>query len=124
MAQEKQITQLTGQSADQTWMVVYGDSAEQTLQRLEALAPQLAKAKSQQWLGNYRLLPLSSLAMQQKDHQLLQRAAPGVMAQLRQAGVEVANPDLSGNPSDAAAMAFQPEQRRLASVVADRSCRT
>ncbi|WP_041691963.1 MMPL family transporter [Erwinia billingiae] len=95
MAQEKQITQLTGQSADQTWMVVYGDSAEQTLQRLEALAPQLAKAKSQQWLGNYRLLPLSSLAMQQKDHQLLQRAAPGVMAQLRQAGVEVANPDLS-----------------------------
>ncbi|KGT95556.1 membrane protein [Erwinia typographi] len=95
LAQEKQIAQLTGQGAEQTWMVVYGETPEQALQRLETLAPALAKAKARQWLTHYRLLPISSLAQQQRDNQLLKRAAPGVMAQLRQAGVALAEPDLS-----------------------------
>lgn len=103
LAQEKQVTQLTGQSADQTWMVVYGDTPEQTLQRLEALAPELEKAKSHQWLKQYRLLPLASLQQQHQDNLLLSKAAPQVMAQLRQAGVQIAAPDLS-------AMTVTPEQ--------------
>ena len=103
LAQEKQIAALTGQGADQTWMVVYGTTPEQTLQRLEALAPELAKAKDHHWLKNYRLLPLASQAQQQRDHKLLQSAAPGVMKALKEAGVQVADPDLS-------AMTLTPQQ--------------
>ncbi|MGE9550486.1 MMPL family transporter [Erwinia amylovora] len=95
LAQEKQVTGLTGQSADQTWMVVYGDNPEQTLLRLEALAPRLMRAKEQHWLRDYRLLPLSSLAQQQKDLALLRTAAPAVSEKLQQAGVQVPAADLS-----------------------------
>lgn len=45
LAQEKTITALTGQSVDQKWFVVYGDSPQQTLERLEAFVPSLAQAK-------------------------------------------------------------------------------
>lgn len=103
LAQERQVTRLTGQSADQTWMVVYGATPEQTLQRLEALAPQLAHARAQHWLREYRLLPLSSLAQQQRDRVLLQQAAPAVTARLQQAGVPVGAVDLN-------AMALSPQQ--------------
>ncbi len=95
LAQEKQIATLTGQRADQTWMVVYGDSAEQTLERLEALEPELAQARQRGWLQGYRVLPLLSQARQQKDNALLKAATPGIMAQLHQAGVPLTAPDLS-----------------------------
>lgn len=98
LAQNKQVTRLTGQSADQTWMVVYGNTAQQTLQRLEALAPQLTRAKAQHWLRDYRLLPLSSLAQQQQDRVLLQMAAPTVTERLQQAGVPVPTVDVSAMP--------------------------
>ncbi|KOC90516.1 MMPL family transporter [Winslowiella iniecta] len=94
LQQDAQLTQLTGQSADQTWFMVWGNSAEQTLQRLEALAPQLQHAQQQRSLTSWRLLPLASQAQQQRDVALLKQAAPTVMAQLRQAGVEIAEPDL------------------------------
>lgn len=98
LAQERAVTALTGQSADQTWLAVTGDSAEQTLQRLEALAPRLQQARKQGWLGSYRLLPLPSLAQQQRDRRRLQQAAPAVIARLQQAGVAVSQPDLSAMP--------------------------
>ena len=98
LAVERQVTALTGQSADQTWMAVSGDNPQQTLQRLEALAPKLADARRQQWLNSYRLLPLSSLAQQQQDLQRLQQAAPTVLARLHEAGVTVNAPDLSAQP--------------------------
>lgn len=98
LAVERQVTALTGQSADQTWMAVSGDNPQQTLQRLEALAPKLADARRQQWLNSYRLLPLSSLAQQQQDLQRLQQAAPTVIARLHEAGVTVNAPDLSAQP--------------------------
>ncbi|RLM22454.1 hypothetical protein BIY29_12050 [Brenneria alni] len=98
MQQERQITALTGQSADQTWFVVYGDSAEQTLQRLEQLAPKLNEAQQNAWLKTYRLLPLSSLTQQQSDLQLIASAAPVVMGRLNQAGVDVASPNVQPMP--------------------------
>ncbi|QGU88070.1 MMPL family transporter [Erwinia sorbitola] len=98
LAQERQVTALTGQSADQTWLAVSGNNPQQTLQRLEALAPKLADARRQQWLKQYRLLPLSSLVQQQQDLQLLHQAAPTVMARLQEAGVTVSTPDLRAMP--------------------------
>ncbi|MCL2893826.1 MMPL family transporter [Brenneria tiliae] len=98
MQQERQITALTGQSADQTWFVVYGDSAQQTLQRLEQLAPKLRDAQRNGWLTTYRLLPLSSLRQQQRDAQLIAAAAPAVIGRLNEAGVEAAPPDVQPMP--------------------------
>ncbi|WP_026111795.1 MMPL family transporter [Winslowiella toletana] len=98
LQQDAQLTALTGQGADQTWFIVWGDSAEQTLQRLEALTPQLQQAQQQKWLDSWRQLPLSSQAQQQRDLALLQRAAPAVVEKLHQAGIGLAAPDLRAMP--------------------------
>lgn len=103
LQQDAQLTALTGQRADQTWFMVWGDSAEQTLQRLETLTPQLQQAQQQGWLGSWRQLPLASLAQQQRDLTLLQAATPAIRAQLQQAGIELPSPDLR-------AMTLTPEQ--------------
>ncbi|WP_413723670.1 MMPL family transporter [Sodalis sp. RH16] len=98
LQQERQITALTGQSADQTWFVVYGDSPEQTLQRLEGLVPRLAQARQEGWLKSWHSLPLSSLAQQQRDAQLIAAAAPAVIQGLRQTGADVADADVRPMP--------------------------
>jgi predicted exporter len=98
LAQEKAITALTGQSVDQKWFVVYGTSAQQTLERLEAFAPALEQAKAAGWLGGYRTLPLNSLARQQEDLSLLKNAAPAVSKALNNAGLATVNPDLNAMP--------------------------
>lgn len=98
LAQEKTITTLTGQSVDQKWFVVYGDSAQQTLERLEAFAPALAQAKKEGLLSGYRTIPLNSLARQQQDLTLLKNAAPAVIHALNSAGLTTVNPDLTPMP--------------------------
>ncbi|MBJ9863857.1 MULTISPECIES: MMPL family transporter [Citrobacter] len=98
LAQEKTITTLTGQSVDQKWFVVYGDSAQQTLERLEAFVPALAQAKKEGLLNGYRTLPLNSLARQQQDLALLKNAAPTVIQALNNAGLTTVNPDLTPMP--------------------------
>ena len=98
LQQERQLTELTGQSADQTWFVVYGDSAEHTLQRLEQLAPRLALAKQKHWLGDWRQLPLNSLRRQDEELHLLAEAAPAVLARLRETGVSVDDADIAPMP--------------------------
>ncbi|WEF28390.1 MMPL family transporter [Klebsiella aerogenes] len=98
LAQEKAITALTGQSVDQKWFVVYGQSAQQTLQRLEAFTPALDRAKTDGMLSGYRAIPLNSLARQQQDLTLLQRAAPVVSRALKRAGIATINPDLKPMP--------------------------
>ncbi|AGB81198.1 putative exporter [Serratia sp. FGI94] len=109
--QERQIAALTGQHNAQKWLVVYGQNAQQTLQRLEMLRPKLQQAQQRGLLEDYRLLPLPSLRQQREDAALLARVAPQVTAQLQQAGVEVAPPDLQ-------ARWVQPEQW-LTSVVSE-----
>lgn len=95
LAQEQQIAALTGQNADQTWFVVYGQDAEQTLQRLDALGGKLATARVQHILNDWRQLPLASQARQQADLALIRRAAPTVVAALQAAGVQPAAVDLT-----------------------------
>ncbi len=92
--QEQQIAALTGQTNDQKWLVVYGENAEQTLQRLEALRPKLAQAKTDGVIDGYRMLGLPSQAQQQRDLTLLRQRAPQIVAQLEQAGIRVSVPDL------------------------------
>ncbi|QLS04272.1 MMPL family transporter [Citrobacter freundii] len=98
LAQEKAITALTGQSVDQKWFVVYGQSAQQTLERLEAFTVALEQAKKEGWLGGYRTIPLNSLARQQQDLSLLKNAAPAVIKALNNAGLATVNPDLNAMP--------------------------
>lgn len=98
LAQEKAITALTGQSVDQKWFVVYGQSPQQTLERLEQFVPALAQAKANGWIADYRTLPLNSLARQRQDLALLQKATPTVINALQRAGVTTANADLNAMP--------------------------
>ncbi|MBA7930670.1 MMPL family transporter [Klebsiella sp. RHBSTW-00215] len=98
LAQEKAITALTGQSVDQKWFVVYGKSAQQTLERLELFTPALEQAKKEGWLGGYRTIALNSLARQQLDLSLLKNAAPAVIKALNNAGLATVNPDLNAMP--------------------------
>ncbi|QZN95904.1 MMPL family transporter [Symbiopectobacterium purcellii] len=98
LMQERQVTTLTGQRADQTWFVVYGDDPQTTLQRVEKLAPALSDAQRHGWLEHYRVLPLLSLAQQQKDLQLITAAAPAVLARLGDAGVVVEPPMVTATP--------------------------
>ncbi|ELM3658745.1 MMPL family transporter [Edwardsiella piscicida] len=97
-AQEKAITRLTGQSVDQKWFVVYGDTPEQTLTRMEAFIPALEAARRDGALKRYRTVPLNSLARQQQDLRLLREAAPTVEHTLQSAGLSAATPDLSPMP--------------------------
>lgn len=98
LAQEKAITALTGQSVDQKWFVVYGNSPQQTLERLEAFTPALEQAKHSGLIGGYRTLPINSLVRQRQDLTLLQRATPAVAQALQQAGLQTVTPDLSPMP--------------------------
>ncbi|HEI8867240.1 TPA: MMPL family transporter [Serratia odorifera] len=92
--QEQQIATLTGQHNDQKWLVVYGQDAQQALQRLELLQPRLALARQQGILGDYRLLPLPSQRRQAQNIALLKLVAPQTIAQLQQAGVAVTLADM------------------------------
>ncbi|WP_312626927.1 MMPL family transporter [Scandinavium sp.] len=98
LMQEKKITALTGQSVDQKWFVVYGDTAQQTLERLEAFTPQLEKARVAGDFAQFRTLPLNSVARQQQDLALLKQAAPAVVKALNTAGLQTVTPDLSSMP--------------------------
>jgi predicted exporter len=89
VAQDRAIGQLTGQSLDQRWFMVWGDSPQQALERLEALTPRLEQARNNGWLTGWRQLPLSSLARQKADMALLGRAAHGVEQRLAAAGLNI-----------------------------------
>lgn len=97
-AQEQQIGTLTGQSVDQRGFIVYANSPQATLQRLEQFEPLLAKAQHEGWLAHYRILPLNSLARQQQDQQLIARAAPLVEQALAQAGIDNVKVDSRAMP--------------------------
>lgn len=100
LAQEKAITALTGQGVDQKWFVVHGDSAQQTLERLEAFTPALARAQQAGELKSWRSLPLNSRAQQARDLALLRQAAPAVIKVLQSAGLTAVSPDLRPMPVD------------------------
>lgn len=98
LAQEKAMTVLTGQPVDQKWFVVYGTSAQQTLERLERFIPALEQAKERGWISGYRTIPLNSLARQQQDLKALKTAAPAIAQALGSAGITMVDPDLNPMP--------------------------
>ncbi|WP_313109360.1 MMPL family transporter [Atlantibacter sp.] len=98
LAQEKAITALTGQGVDQKWFVVYGNTPEETLQRLEAFTPRLAQAKEQGLIESFRQIPLNSLARQQQDVSLIEQSVPAVRQALSQAGIALTPPDTRPMP--------------------------
>ena len=98
LAQEKTITALTGQNVDQKWFVVYGASAQETLERLEAFTPALAQAQQAGAFTRWRTLPLNSLARQKSDLHLLRNAAPTVMKMLKSTGLNAVEPNLNAMP--------------------------
>ncbi|QBC00834.1 MMPL family transporter [Enterobacter cloacae] len=98
LAQEKTITALTGQRVDQKWFVVYGASAQQTLERLEAFTPVLTQAQKAGELASWRTLPLNSMKRQKSDLALLHNAAPAVTNGLRSAGLNTVSPNLAAMP--------------------------
>ncbi|WP_203461657.1 MMPL family transporter [Enterobacter cloacae] len=98
LAQEKTITALTGQRVDQKWFVVYGASAQQTLERLEAFTPALAQAQKAGELASWRTLPLNSMKRQKSDLALLHHAAPAVTNVLHSAGLNAVSPNLTPMP--------------------------
>ena len=98
LAQEKTITALTGQNVDQKWFLVYGASAQETLERLEAFTPALAQAQKAGELTRWRTLPLNSLARQNSDLQLLRNAAPTVTKMLQSTGLNAVAPNLNAMP--------------------------
>jgi predicted exporter len=92
-AQDQAITRLTQQSMEQKWFMIIGDSPQQALERLEAFAPALDRAREQGWLSAYRLLPLHSLQRQSDDQALLREAAGAVRERLASAGVSIQLPE-------------------------------
>jgi predicted exporter len=98
LREEQAMTLLTGQGMDQKWFMVYGTSAEETLQRLEKLAPELAKLRERKLIDGYRLLPLASLERQQADLRLLREAAPVLQKRLAETGMNVSAPNLQQMP--------------------------
>lgn len=91
--QEKQIVSITHQSNEQKWFIVFGDNAQQTLQRLENFIPQLEHAKQQGVFAQYQTINLPSIKKQQKNVALIQQYAPEILASLQQLGIN-ANPPI------------------------------
>lgn len=98
LTQERAITGLTGQSVEQKWFAVYGDTAQSVLERLEKLRPILDQARQQGLFDNYRTIPLNSLARQQTDLALIRQTAPDVIQQLAAAGIPNAHINTDAMP--------------------------
>lgn len=96
--QEQLITGMTGQGMEQKWFVVYGDTPQATLERLEAIVPELEKAKSQSWIAQYRVFPLASLQRQAQDVTLLKAASQAVTGRLAEVGIHVRQPVIDAMP--------------------------
>ncbi|MFQ1018874.1 MMPL family transporter [Gilliamella sp. CG13] len=92
--QEKQIVSITHQSNEQKWFIVFGDNAQQTLQRLENFIPQLEHAKQQGVFTQYQTINLPSIKKQQKNVALIQQNAPKILASLQQLGINANTPNI------------------------------
>lgn len=92
--QEQQIIDITGQTSDQKWFIVFGDSAEQTLQRLENFIPKLEQAKSNGWFTQYQSINLPSIGKQKQNIALIEQYTPEIIEKLNQIGFAIKTPSL------------------------------
>lgn len=88
-AQTQKIVALTGQNSDQKWFIVYGDTPQETLLRLEKLTPALEHAKAAQQLTQYQHFPLPSIQKQLENQALITAQTPKILARLEQTGIAI-----------------------------------
>lgn len=86
--QEQKIISITRQTADQKWFVVFGDTAEQTLQRLEQFLPKLEHAKSEGYFEQYQSINLPSFQKQQENIEFVKQYSPVIISSLTQMGIK------------------------------------
>ena len=89
--QEQKIISITHQTTDQKWFIVFGDTAEQTLQRLEQFLPKLEQAKSSGYFEQYQSINLPSHQKQQQNIAIVKQYSPEILSALSQMGIK-ANP--------------------------------
>lgn len=97
--QEQQIVNITHQSSDQKWFIIYGDNAQQTLQRLEKFLPKLEQAKRSGIFTEYQTINLPSIEKQQTYLAIINQYAPEVITSLKQINIDVKLPDLNQKPN-------------------------
>lgn len=98
LAQERLITEMTQQPADQQWFLVSGPNAQATLTRLEALTPHLIDAQQAGLLSHWRAIPLNSFAQQKRDLELIKQAAPKIEQRLASIGLPRTQVDTTPMP--------------------------
>ncbi|NUF48706.1 MMPL family transporter [Gilliamella sp. ESL0250] len=97
--EEQDIINITHQSSDQKWFIVFGDTAEQTLQRLESFLPKLEQAKQRGVFQQYQTITLPSIEKQQHNIALINKYTPEILSSLKQIGINVKVPDTEDSNS-------------------------
>jgi predicted exporter len=90
--EEQDIINITHQSSDQKWFIVFGDTAEQTLQRLESFLPKLEQAKQKGVFQQYQSINLPSIKQQQHNVALVEKYMPEIVSSLQQMGINIRLP--------------------------------
>lgn len=87
-ADEQKIINITHQPTDQKWFIVFGDTPEQTLQRLETFLPKLEQAKQNGLFNQYQTINIPSIQRQQQNIVLIKQYAPDIIAALKQMNID------------------------------------
>lgn len=87
LQQEQRLATLLGQTTDQTWLLAYAPTSQQTLQKLETTLPRLDRAVETGALDGYQPLPLASLQTQRERQSLLASVHSGVIDRLQAEGL-------------------------------------
>ncbi|WP_411852577.1 MMPL family transporter [Stenotrophomonas sp. LGBM10] len=111
IAQQIRISQMLGMPSPAQFFLVQGDSAEQVLQREEALVDRLRGLAADRQIGGYRAISdwLPSVQRQHADAALTATVEPQVLARVGEAvGEPLARPDYASTDLDAAAFLASP----------------
>ena len=92
---ELKIIDITQQSTDQKWFIIYGQNSEQTLQRLDAFLPQLTTLQHDNVLSDYQSINLSSIKKQTQVIDFIEEISDEIFVSLTQIGIQFIPPDFS-----------------------------
>lgn len=87
LSQDKFIAEVTGQSMEQKWLLLWSEDAEPLLQHNDALKALLPELKEQGVLGSWQALPLNSARTQTEDLKLVAQARAQTEQVLQGAGL-------------------------------------
>lgn len=92
--EEQQIVAITKKSTDQKWFIVYGETPEQTLQRLEKFLPKLENAKQTGVFDLHQAINLPSKQKQLHNIEVIEKYSPFIIDSLQQLGINAKPIDL------------------------------